>query len=104
MCFTLGKKIIKQGRLLIFKRAHYYIQVTLLNTKNLRETFEIPIPFNTEEYQKEGLMFFDYRIQSLTGKDKDLENKIRQLYIKNAAPSQYYDRILEIKTGNIINK
>jgi hypothetical protein len=95
--FTLGKKIIKQGRLILFKRAHFYIQITILNSKNVKETFEIPIPFKSEEYKKEGLMFFDYRLNSLCTKNSLLDTKIKNVAIKNTPPSQYYNKILEIQ-------
>lgn len=96
--FALGNKIIKQGKLLIFKQTHYYIQITILNVRNQKETFEIPIPFKTEEYVHEGLVYFDYRIKALAGKDEDLEERLIKTRLKNLTPSQYYNRILEIKT------
>jgi hypothetical protein len=95
---TLGKKLIKQGRLIIFKQVHYYIQITILNSKNTKEVFEIPIPFRVEEYPLENLIYFDYRIKSLAGKNKDLEDQLTNFKIKNTSPSQYYDKILEIRT------
>lgn len=96
--FTLGTKTIKQGKLLIFKQTHYYIQITVLNNKNQKETFEIPIPFRIEEYMHEGLVYFDYRVKALAGKDEDLEERLLKARLKNLAPSQYYNKILEIKT------
>ena len=96
--FTIGKKIIKQGRLIIFKRSHYYIQITILNNKNVKETFEIPIPFKTEYYQHENLIFFDYRIRSLAGADTETYTKLQNYRVKNVNPSNYYNKILEIQT------
>jgi hypothetical protein len=96
--FILGKKVLKQGRLIIFKRTHYYIQVTLLNSKNIRESFEIPIPFKTDYYPNEGLMFFDYRLRSLVGNNSEAEQLIKAFKVKNINSSQYHNKILEIKT------
>ena len=96
--FTLGKKIIKQGRLIIFKRTHFYIQITVLNSKNTKESFEIPIPFKTDYYPNEGLMYFDYRCRSLTGSNSEAELLTNSYKVKNVNPSQYYNKILEIKT------
>ena len=45
LIFTLGKKVVKQGRLILFKQAHFYIQLSLLSNKNVKEILEIPIPF-----------------------------------------------------------
>lgn len=95
--FTLGKKILKQGRLIIFKQQHYYIQLTLLSSKNIRETFEIPIPFLTESYPLEKLIYFDYRLRTLAENNDDISNRLTKINIKNTIPSQYYNKILEIK-------
>jgi hypothetical protein len=97
--FTLGKKIIKQGRLVIFKRIHYCINITLLNQKNNKESFEIPIPFQTEEYTEEGLMFFDYRVRSLVNNSCEITDKLYSARIKKIEPSHYYNKILEIQTN-----
>jgi hypothetical protein len=95
--FTLGQKIIKQGKLLIFKRTHYYLHITLLTSKNTRESFEIPIPFKVEEYAHEGLAYFDYRLQGLCGLNEEINKRFSKVKIKNINPSQYYNRILEIQ-------
>jgi hypothetical protein len=99
--FILGQKIIKQGRLVLFKRAHYYLHITLLTSKNNKESFEIPIPFKVEEYRHEGLAYFDYRYQGLCGLNEELNKKLAKVKIKNTNPSQYYNKILEIQAGNV---
>jgi hypothetical protein len=98
--FTLGHKVIKQGRLVLFKRAHYYLYITLLTSKNNKESFEIPIPFKVEEYVHEGLAYFDYRMQGLCGLDEELNQRLAKVKIKNINPSQYYNKILEIQAQN----
>jgi hypothetical protein len=98
--FILGQKIIKQGRLVLFKRAHYYLHITLLTSKSNKESFEIPIPFKVEEYVHEGLAYFDYRLQGLCGLNEDINNRLAKAKIKNINPSQYYNKILEIQAGN----
>jgi hypothetical protein len=95
--FILGQKIIKQGRLVLFKRAHYYLYITLLTARNVKESFEIPIPFKVEEYRHEGLAYFDYRVQGLCGLDTELNERLSRIKIKNINPSQYYNKILEIQ-------
>lgn len=101
MKFTLGEKIIKQGKLIIFKRTHYYIQITLQGSKSTKESFEVPIPFKTEEYRNEGVMYFDYRLSSLVGYSGDLLQRAQSIKFKNINPSQYYNKILEIQAGNV---
>jgi hypothetical protein len=98
--FILGQKIIKQGRLVIFKRTHYYLHITLLTSKNNKESFEIPIPFKVEEYIHEGLAYFDYRIQGLCGLTEEINKRLSKVKIKNINPSQYYNKILEIQAQN----
>jgi hypothetical protein len=95
--FILGEKIIKQGRLVLFKRTHYYLNITLLTHRNTKESFEIPIPFRVEEYLHEGLAYFDYRLQGLGGMNEDLNQKLIKAKIKNINPSQYHNKILEIQ-------
>lgn len=99
--FVLGQKVIKQGRLVLFKRAHYYLHITLLTSKNVKESFEIPIPFKVEEYVHEGLAYFDYRLQGLIGLQEELNQRLAKVKIKNINPSQYYNKILEIQAGNV---
>jgi hypothetical protein len=95
--FILGQKIVKQGRLVLFKRAHYYLHITLLTSKNNKESFEIPIPYKVEEYPHEGLAYFDYRVQGLCGLNAELNERLARVKIKNINPSQYYNKILEIQ-------
>jgi hypothetical protein len=98
LVFTLGKKIVKQGRLILFKQAHFYIQLTLLSNKNVKEVLEIPIPFFTENYPLEKVIYFDYRFRALAGNDVSISQRLQNITIKNGNPSQYYNKILEIKT------
>lgn len=99
--FILGEKVIKQGRLVLFKRAHYYLHITLLTSKNVKESFEIPIPYKVEEYHHEGLAYFDYRLQGLCGLQDEINQRLAKVKIKNINPSQYYNKILEIQAGNV---
>lgn len=92
--FNLGPKVIRKGRLIIFKKNHFFIQISLLSLKNSIETFEIPMPFRLEHYPDENLIYFDYRLNSLTS-DEDVLDLISLQFTKNS-PSQYLNKILEI--------
>ena len=94
--FNLGSKTIRKGRLIIFKRSHFYIQISLLSSKNSIETFEVPIPFKTEYYPEENLMYFDYRLDSLVEGDEDTQDLVHYQISKNS-PSHYLNKILEIQ-------
>ena len=90
LAFRINEKTIKKGRLLLFRRNHFFIQVTLLTEKNIKESFEIPFPLKVESYDKEGLIYFDYRINSL--------NLTTPLILKKKISSSYFNKILEIQT------
>jgi hypothetical protein len=96
---NLNKKTVKTGRLILFKRIHYYIHLTFLNCKNNIENYEIPIPFAIEYYPENGLIYFDYRIGTLAKKHTDIAKKLKS-YREHAVQntSNFYDRILEIVT------
>jgi hypothetical protein len=95
LSFDLGNKTIRKGRLIIFKKSHFFIQISILSFKNLYETFEVPIPFNVEIYPDENLIYFDYRIKTLVGRNEDLNDLITSQINKNNY-SHYLNKILEI--------
>jgi len=97
LSITLGNKTIKRGKLMLYKKQHYNIQLTLVNSKLNRENFEIPIPFSVEFHSDENLIFLDYRITTLTGNDTQMETFLRNHRVKGIEPSQYFDKILTIK-------
>ena len=86
--FVLGSKILKTGRLILFRKNHFFLQVTLLNHLNQRENFEIPFPFKLELYKNEGLVYFDYRTAAL--------NLTTPILVKKVS-STYFNKILEVQ-------
>lgn len=86
--FVLNSKTIKKGKLILFRKIHYSIQISIINEKQIKENFEIPIPFSIESHIEDNLVYFDYRLQSL--KIENMPN-----YIKKPS-SNYFDKILEI--------
>lgn len=90
--FSVNNRTVKRGRLLLFKRFHYFIQIALLTEKGTKENFDIPIPFKIEDYLDEGLLYFDYRLKSL-------EVDILPI-ITEKVSSIYFDKILEIQVIN----
>ena len=89
--FSIGGKSVKKGKLLLFRRIHYYIQIALMTDKNTRENFEIPIPFRVESHDDDGLLFFDYRISSL--------NVESLPPIPDRVSSSYFNKILEMSVS-----
>ena len=89
---VIGNKNIKRGRLLLFRRFHYFIQLALSTEKGTRENIDIPIPFKVENHLDEGLLYFDYRLPSL---------KVDCLpTIPQKVSSIYFNNILEIHVIN----
>lgn len=92
VCFSMNNKALKRGRFLLFKKLHYFIQISLLTDRGLRENFDIPIPFKIESYKDEGLSYFDYRLKSLEVECIPM--------LKDKVSSIYFDKILEIQIMN----
>lgn len=92
VCFSVNSKAVKRGRLLLFRRVHYFIQIALLTEKGTRENFEIPIPFAVETHPEEGLMYLDYRLKSL-----EVDSIPR---IPEKVSCAYFDKILELQVVN----
>lgn len=89
MVFLVNNRVVKKGKLLLFRRAHYFIQFAIQTEKGVRENFDVPIPFNVEDYSDEGLMYFDYRLDSL-----EVEALPK---IPEKVTSIYFNKILEIQ-------
>ena len=86
--FSINNKIIKKGRLLLFRKAHYFIQLTLETERNAKENIDLPFPFKVENYKHDGLLYFDYRVKSLNVEFLPM--------IPTKVSSIYFDKILEI--------
>lgn len=89
--FTINNKTLKRGRLLLFKRSHYFIQFSLISEKGQKENLEVPIPFKIEDHSIDGLFYFDYRPAAL-----GLENTL----VADKNHSQFLNKILEIQIIN----
>lgn len=91
----LKNKLYKEGRLLLFRQLHYHIELSIKNRKGDIKSFEIPIPFKTEEWRDDQLIYFDYRIEVLSNGNKELISMLKSLPKKGN--SKFYDTILEIQ-------
>lgn len=91
--FVLNDKIVKRGKILLFNQNNYNIEFTLNKDENIRR-FEIPIPFNVEVWDEDGLFYFDYRFKTLCKKSKKLEKIVKSM--DHTTDNRFYDTILEI--------
>jgi len=81
---SINNRILKRGKLLLFRRYHYYIQLAIATEKGTRENLDVPIPFRTEDYLDEGIIYFDYRLKSLnTDSLPKIPEKVSSIYFNN---------------------
>lgn len=93
--FTLRNKPYKKGRLINFKLSGCYLSF-LVQTEKKRETFEIPFPFAANN--RNNVIFFDYRLETLSEQDFDLLVNLKTTTrIKN---SKFYNTTLTITPLN----
>lgn len=88
-------KIYKQGKLLIFQQKNFYLTFILDSTKKKNEKIEIPIPFDTETHYDEGLIYFDYRLKTLSKFSPEIETNLL-FYPTKVAGNKFFDTILTI--------
>lgn len=91
----LGKKFYKKGKLILFHQKNFYL-IFLMNTaKKNKEKIELPIPFNVEIHEEDNLIYFDYRIKTLSKYCPDIEPNLI-LYPPKVAGNKFWDIILTI--------
>lgn len=93
---TVNSQIVKDGKFILFTHGYFSLNFNIFNSKKEKmELIKLPVPFDFEYYDDEGLLYFDYRIKSFTYNDKELELLINN--IKKPHVSKYYDKILTIE-------
>ena len=96
--FEINNKVFKQGKLLLFYQKNFYLMFILSTSKKERDKIEIPIPYNVEIHQEDGLLYFDYRIKSLAKLAPEIENYLK-VYPTKTNTSKFWDIILTIKAN-----
>ena len=86
---SMDTRTLRKGKLMLFSRSNYYILISLMSEKGHRENMEVPIPFNIEYHEDEGLMYFDYRVSAL--RTEILPN------FEGKTTSSFFNKILEIQ-------
>ena len=99
----LKNKTYKQGKLLLFYQKNFYITFVMNTAKKLKEKVEFPIPYGIEIYPDENLVYFDYRIKTLSKYSPDIETNLI-VYPKKISGNKFWDSILLINAnGNKID-
>ena len=91
----IKNKCVKSGKLLLFKQNNYHLELTIQRKDNEIKRFEIPIPYNIEEWQEDNLIYFDYRLHTLSRNNAELYTLLKT--IRKTGNNKYYDNILEIE-------
>lgn len=94
----LKNKTYKQGKLIIFYQTNFYITFILNTAKKEKEKIDIPIPYDVEFYDDENLIYFDYRIKSLSKHAPEIETNLL-VYPKKIKNNKFWDTILLISTN-----
>lgn len=102
--FELNNRIYKRGKLSLYKLEIYSnnYEITLMLEKNgptSVEHFKLPYPFKYEIYTDtdgETVIFFDYRLYTLSNNNADTEKKLLEIS-KKYKKSKYFNSILKIK-------
>ena len=97
LTLELGKKIYKQGKLIIFYQKNFYLTFVMNTGKKPKEKVEIPIPFDIEIHEDDDLIYFDYRIKTLAKHAPEIENNLI-FYPKKIAGNKFWDTILTISS------
>lgn len=95
----LKNKIYKQGKLIIFYQTNFYITFILNTQKKEKEKIDIPIPYDVEFYDDENLIYFDYRIKSLSKHAPEIETNLL-VYPKKIKNNKFWDTILLISSND----
>jgi hypothetical protein len=94
----IKNKIFKQGKLLLFYQKNFYLTFILNSSKKIKDKVEIPIPFEVETHLEEGLIYFDYRIKTLSKLAPEMENYLK-IYPSKVSNNKYWDTILVINAN-----
>jgi len=88
--FIDNKKILKKGKLNLFKFKEFHFIFTLKTDNNELKTYEIPYPFS----HSSGADFlqFNYTINSFALDGSNLYFKVK--FLDNSNASKYYNNIL----------
>ena len=93
-----GNKTYKQGKFILFYQKNFYVMFIIDTPRKEKEKIEIPIPYDVEIHEEDGLIYFDYRIKTLAKHAPEIENYLR-VYPSKTANNRFWDSILTINTN-----
>ena len=90
------KKLIKKGRLVLYKEDLYYITLYIKNIKDEIKKLEIPKPFSLDEITNGKVAEFDYTLPTLTKSCKTKLESVNKL--PRYKESKYYNTIITLRS------
>ena len=66
--------------------------------KKIKEKIEIPIPYDVEFHEDDNLIYFDYRIKTLSKHAPEIETNLI-VYPKKISGNKFWDSILLISVN-----
>jgi hypothetical protein len=94
----LKNKIHKQGKVVLFYQKNFYITLIMNTPKKDKEKIELPIPYGVEFYEDEELIYFDYRIKTLSKHAPEIETNLL-IYPKKITGNKFWNSILLINAS-----
>jgi hypothetical protein len=96
----LKNKTYKQGKVILFHQKNFYITFVMETAKKSNEKVEVPIPYGIELYEDENLVYFDYRIKTLSKHAPEIETNLL-IYPKKITGNKFWDSILLINANKV---
>lgn len=92
---NIKNKTYKEGKLILFYQKNFYITFVMDTEKKSKEKIEIPIPYEIETHKEDNLIYFDYRIKTLSKYAPEIETNLI-VYPKKISGNKFWDSILLI--------
>ena len=95
--FELKNKILKYGKVNLFAQRNFYLVFYLFANK--KEKIEIPIPYDIEIHEEDNLVYFDYRIKTLSKYTPNAEHLLKLYATSATRKNKFWDTILTINAN-----
>jgi hypothetical protein len=97
----IGEELIKSGQFLLFQNSldnsNYFFALSI-KRKDKIDLIKIPYPYAIDEYEDEGLLYLDYRTQTLVKNNVELLAKLNAYTATQLEEkSKFFDKIVEIQ-------
>lgn len=98
---VIDNQIYKSGKFVVFQTSqllNYFFLEFHIQTDKKIEVVKIPYPFDVDNYEDEGLIYFDYRINTMT-KNKKITQRLQDFAKTQEGSTQnkFYNKIIELE-------